>query len=164
MKKIILTILIGIVTLVTSKAQNVYSTNLAAGTNIIITTPIIVSSLTILSSLATTVKFYDADVASLNYSSTNQSITRGTSNYTASVIFTNSMGIVNTNTYSGQRTYFITNSVAGGFTNKYPVVASISVSAAVPVTIPVNLLLVNGFSAETTNAAAVAFIYSPFTP
>lgn len=144
-----------------TKAQTVdIQAIVAAGTPTnILATNINVTKITVLSATANVIRFYDAQTnypwALLTYS--NQAYTNWTSAaFTTNVVFTNSLGRVQTNTYVG-----VANSpaaVAAG-TNSYPLIGTIALSAGTPYVLNVNWNITRQLWFAGTNAATVAVEY-----
>lgn len=147
-------------------AANIFSTNIASGgvltkTNWLLTGQYQISSLTVLSISAGTVYFYDTVSTNLVY--TNNSFTaRATpTNYTLTTITTNSVGIRQTQTWTGIYTY--TNTTAASTSNAVPAFAAISVPANTSVTLPVNVNTSLGVMTRMDNNTntVISITYAP---
>lgn len=77
--------------------------------------------------------------------------------FTNSVIFTNSLGRVDTNFYIG-RAVFFTNTVNSNTTSSVPAIGSITVAPSTTYSIDVNWIIAQGFAVRGTNNHTSSFI------
>lgn len=77
--------------------------------------------------------------------------------FTNNVIFTNSLGRVDTNSYIG-RALFYTNTVATNTTSSVPAIGSITVAPSTTYSIDVNWVIAQGFAVRGTNNHTSSFI------
>lgn len=134
-----------------SFGANAYSTNIVGGagvlTNGVYYQPIYVSSITLACAAAQSVNFYDSTNGTLVVTNGNYTTRVGVST-NMTVKYTNSIGIIQTNTWTGIHT---ANSTVVAATNTAAVITSVAVPANVPVTLPVNLSLAYGLSCKLVN-------------
>lgn len=77
--------------------------------------------------------------------------------FTNSIIFTNSLGRVDTNFYIG-RAVFYTNVVNSNTTSSVPAIGSITVAPSTTYSIDVNWIIAQGFAVRGTNNQTASFI------
>lgn len=77
--------------------------------------------------------------------------------YTNNVIFTNSIGRVQTNTYIGRATFY-TNVTEANTTSSVPAIGAITAQPGVPITVLVNWNLAQGLAVRGTNNNPTSFI------
>lgn len=138
-------------------AQSVLIKSLVYGTNYTgITNNINVKKLTFLSATTNTIHFYDAPLTTLTYTNNSYSNLLSVANHTNTVIFTNSVGRVNTNSYVGVSNYW---TLVAASTNQYPAIGAVELQANVPYVVDVNWNIVNALMAISRTNSTVSVEY-----
>lgn len=166
MKKLLTSLMLtlGLAIAVQSQSIGVWSIHSNVATNLIISGGVNVKTITV-SAFGAIPAFYFYDY------NTNQSNPFGTFQYsnttafsnlvtfegvTNSVIFTNSVGRVNTNQYVGRVSHWT--NVATATASNSPIIGSFATQSGIPYTVGVNWNLVNGLSVRGTNNASAVII------
>lgn len=166
MKKLLASLMLtlGLTMFVHGQSIGVWSINSNVATNLIIGGGVNIRSITV-SAFGATPAFYFYDY------NTNQSNPFGTFQYsnttafsnlvvfegvTNSVVFTNSVGRVNTNQYVGRVSHWT--NVAAATASNSPIIGSFATQSGIPYTVPVNWNIVNGLSVRGTNNASAVII------
>lgn len=149
MRKLFAGIALSIALLANSFAAELTST-LTIGTNWLTTGGKIVTGLRLVSTNTMVVSLYDGNTNRNTYTNAAYT-TRSTSNYTAVVVTTNSLGVIQTNSYPGIYTYSV--SVAANTNAPLPVLLSVTCSPNVVTEIEgLESSFIRGIVAATTGS------------
>jgi hypothetical protein len=158
MKKLVVLGLL-VLSCVAAQAQTptTFTTNLSAGTSLVLAFPVNLTSVTVVgtASGATTVSLYDNNAATLTFTNAayTSAITYAT-NITS--IITNSLGALQTNTFTG---YYTTTATTAANTNNLPTVGVFSAGTSASVTTTVNLNTTRGIAVSASTNATLSLTY-----
>lgn len=159
MNKILTLLLVTIGLVAASYGADVSVTPTSSSTNQVVAGRASVALITVTATTANavTASFYDNGATNKTYITT-EYLTRTRSSATWTNIWTNTLGILQTNIFTGQSTTVTTNAAA---TNTLPTVTTFAVPASGSVTKVLDLTLVNGLVAVVNTNCTITVTYDP---